>query len=97
MASGELATERFRELARQVLDSKKTSRLPGAKKFFEPAQLDASFKIASEARSKLAAGKELTKRERRLLGYRKTSAMVREDWLRTSRFLDTIDGVEFYT
>lgn len=89
--------DRFRGLVRDVLDGKKPSNLPGAKRFFEPAVQDAVLKIANEARRKRRSGLALTKRETRLLNYYKTSAQVREDWLKHSRFLDSIDGVEFYT
>lgn len=89
--------DRFRALVRDVLDGKKPSTLPGAKRFFEPAVQDAVLKTAMEARRKKALGQSLTKREARLLNYYKTSAQVREDWLRHSRYVDTIDGVEFYT
>lgn len=91
------ATPKFRDLAVLVLLGKKTSRLPGAKKFFEPAVQDAVFKIAEAARQKLRLGQKLDKREKRLINYRKTAADVRRDWLKKSLFLDTIEGVEFYT
>ncbi len=91
------ATEKFREFAILVLLGKRQSRLRNARKFFEPAVQDVVYKIAERARQKQRLAQPLDKREKRLLNYRKTAADVRREWLKTSLFLDSIDGVEFYT
>ena len=91
------ATDKFRELAVLVLLGKRQSRLRSARKFFEPAVQDVVYKIAERARQKQRLGQPLDRREKRLLNYRKTAADVRREWLKTSLFLDSIDGVEFYT
>lgn len=87
----------FRRLVHRVLRGEIPSTLQGAKKFFEPAGLDKTLKMGQEARRKLAAGEPLTQQERRLRYYKKSAAEVRQDWLRTSKLVGTIDGVEFYT
>jgi len=91
------ATDKFRELAVLVLLGKRQSRLRSAHKFFEPAVQDVVYKIAERARQKQRLGQPLDRREKRLLNYRKTAADVRREWLKKSLFLDSIDGVEFYT
>lgn len=91
------ATDKFRELATQVLLGLKKSRLRDARKFFEPAVQDAVFKTAERARQKTRLGQPLDAREKRLVNYRKTADEVRKDWLKTALLLDSIDGVEFYT
>jgi hypothetical protein len=72
--------------------------LPGARKFFEPAQQDRAFTVAERARQKQAAGQPLSKNEQRLLGYRRTADGVRQEWLAEgARFVGRIDGFEFFS
>jgi len=93
----EPATQRFRRLARQILDGELPSRLTNARRWFEPEQQDAVFAIAERARQRQKVGQPLTKREQRLLRYKKDAAAIRRDWSRRSSRLATIDGCEFYT
>lgn len=97
VSTDEPTNDTYRRLAHRVLRGEIPSTLPGAKRFFEPAVSDRALKIGKEARRKLAAGEPLTKQELRLRYYKKSAAEVRKDWLRTSKFLGTIDGIEFYT
>jgi hypothetical protein len=97
VSTAEAANDDFRRLVHRVLRSEIPSILPGAKKFFEPAVLDKAVKIGKEARRKLVAGEPLTKQERRLRYYKKSAAEVRREWLKTSKLVGVIYGVEFYT
>ena len=97
VATTEPANDRQRTLAVAVLSGSRASRLTGARKFFEPAVQDRAFEKGEQARKKLASGVPLLKEERRFLGYRKRARDIRAEWLKKSAFLDTIDGVEFYT
>ena len=97
VSTDEPTNDGFRRLAHRVLRGEIPSTLPGAKKFFEPAVLEKALKIGKEARRKLAAGEPLTQQEQRLRYYKKSAAEVRLDWLKTSRLVGTIDGVEFYS
>lgn len=92
------ATDAERVLAREVLDGMHPSQVPGARKFFEPAQQDGALAIAMRARQKQAAGAVLTAQEQRLLRYRKSAAEVRRSWMADgARHVATMDGVEFFT
>jgi hypothetical protein len=92
------ATPSLRALAREVLDGLHPSQLPGARKFFEPAQQDRALAVATQARAKQAAGLPLTAHEGRLLRYRKSAADLRKSWIADgAKPLATIDGVEFFT
>lgn len=92
------ADDEGRELVRAILDGLHPSELRGARKFFEPSQSDLAFAIGERARGKIARGETLSKQERRLLKYHKNADAVRREWLGDgSRYLQTIDGVEFYT
>ena len=93
----EQASDGLRRLVHRVLRGEISSTLPGACKFFEPAVQDKALQIGKEARRKIAAGEPLSKQEQRLRYYKKSAAAVRADWLRTSKHVGTIDGVEFYT
>ena len=97
VSTEEEANDSFRQLVHRVLRGEIPSTLQGAKKFFEPAVLDKALKIGKEARRKLAAGEPLTKQERRLIYYKKSSVEVRRDWLKTSKLVGVIAGIEFYT
>jgi hypothetical protein len=97
VATGKPATEALRRLAREILEGRRPSVLPGARKFFEPAVQDAVFKIAERARAKQARGEDLTDREKRLLKYKKSAATIRDNWGKTGRLVGTIEGVEFWT
>lgn len=97
VATTEPATPRFLTLAESVLRGERSSNLPGARKFFDPEVQDRAFAAAEAARKRLAAGAVLTDKERRLLGYRRTAQQVRAEWLKTSRYVGTIDRVEFFT
>ena len=86
-----------RALAREVLEGKHPSFLPGATRFFEPAVEDAAFRIAETARSKQTAGLPLSTQERRLLKYRRDSDAVRRNWsAEHAERLGTVEGVEFW-
>ncbi|MFO0578945.1 MAG: hypothetical protein U1A78_33495 [Polyangia bacterium] len=98
VSTEEPATPAFRQLAREVLDGLHSSVLPGARKFFEPAQQDRALAVAERARKKQAAGQELTTQEKRLLGYRRSAQEVRKQWLADgARHVGTIESIEFYT
>ena len=97
VATTEPATDAFRTLAVSVLSGARPSRLPGARKYFEPAVQDRAFELGEAARKKLASGQPLLPKERRLLKYRKSARNIRAEWLKKSTFLDSIDGIEFYT
>lgn len=88
-------TEAFRQLARRVLAGLEPSTIPGAKRFFEPAEQDAAFRIAERARAKQRTGQPLTPRESRLLRYRFDADSLRERWGLRNK-LRTIDGIEFF-
>ena len=88
-------TEAFRQLARRVLAGLEPSTIPGARRFFEPAEQDAAFRIAERARAKQRAGQPLTPRESRLLRYRFDADSLRERWGLRNK-LRSIDGIEFY-
>lgn len=84
-------------VARLVLLGHELSNLP-ARKFFEPAQQDKAYTVATKARAKIASGLPITPQERRLLGYRSSADDVRRRWAADgSKFLAVIDGVEFWT
>lgn len=92
------ASDSQRALVRDVLEGREPSSLPGARKFFEPAQQDRAYAIAQLARGKQARGEPLTDRERRLLPYKRNAAGVRAKWSKErGRLVGTIDGVEFWT
>lgn len=97
VATTESSTPRFRALAERVLRGEYPSILPGARKFFEPDVQDRAFAAAESARKRLAAGGALTDKERRLLGYRRNAQQIRAEWLKTSRYVRTVDRVEFFT
>ena len=97
VATTEPASNRFRTLADSVLRGKRPSTLPGARKFFEPEQQDRAFAAAEAARKKRAAGGVLTAKETRLLGYHRDANQVRAEWSKSSRYVGTIDRVEFFT
>lgn len=84
-------------VARLVLLGHELSSLP-ARKFFEPAQQDKAYTVATKARAKIASGLPITPQERRLLGYKSSADDVRRRWAADgSKFLAVIDGVEFWT
>ncbi len=97
VSTDEPANNAFRALSNSILRGEHPSELPGARKFFEPEQVDRAYAIAQAARSKLAAGQPITDKEKRLLGYKKTAEQVRQDWRKDSSYLRTMDGVEFWT
>lgn len=98
VSTAEDARQADRDLVRSVLDGDKSSRLPGATKYFEPDQSDKAFAVAERARAKQKQGEKLTANETRLLGYHKNADMVRADWAKGgTHAIDTIDGVEFWT
>ena len=85
-------------IARLVLLGAELSQLSGARKFFEPAQQDQAFRVAIQARAKLALGESLTAQERRLLGYQSDAAGIRLKWSSEgSKYIGTVEGVEFWT
>lgn len=87
-----------RAVARLVLLGSAVATWMRAKKFFEPKQQDAMFRLAEDARAKRSRGAQLTVRETRALGYEKDSAAVRREWASEgSRLLGEIEGVEFWT
>ena len=92
------ATAGFRALARRVLAGIETSRLAGARQFFEPRQSDLAFAVGVRAREKASKGLPLTKQEQRLRHYYSDAAGIRQRWTSEGhRKLDLIEGVEFYT
>lgn len=92
------ASEAHRVVARLVLLGAELATLKGARKFFEPAQQDQLFKLAQNARAKLARGEKITPRERRVLGYEHDADSLRQKWSKEgARFVGNVDGVEFWT
>lgn len=92
------ATEALRQLAREVLSGVHPSILPEARKFFEPAQQDRAFAVATRARQKQAGGLPLSKQEQRLIHYRRSAEAQRQRWLAAgAKYIGTIDEVEFYS
>lgn len=87
-----------RAVARLVLLGTAVATWVKARKFFEPKQQDAMFRLAEGARAKRVRREQLTARETRALGYEKDSAAVRREWASDgSRLLGEIDGVEFWS
>lgn len=98
VSTAEPATPALRELARDVIAGLRPSTLPGARKFFEPAQMDRALVIADRARQKRVNGLPLTMQEKRLIHYRRAASDVRSDWLAGgAKHLGTIEGFEFYS
>ena len=98
VSTAALATHAFRQLVREVLEGLHPSTLPGARKFFEPAQQDLALALAERARKKQAGGLSLTPQETLLLGYRRSAEEVRTRWLADgARYVGSLDGCEFYT
>lgn len=97
VATGEPATSALLDRARAILSGQFTSQLSGAMRFFEPAQSDAAFAIAEEARRKMALGIPLNRREFKLLKYKKNAATVRASWSAHSQLIGTISDVEFWS
>jgi hypothetical protein len=92
------ATPAFRRLVREVMEGLHPSTLPGARKFFEPAQQDRALALAERARKKQAGGLSLTPQETRLLGYRRSAEEVRRRWLADgAHFVGALEGIEFFT
>lgn len=88
----------FRQLVREVLEGLHSSTLPGARKFFEPAQQDRALAVAERARSKQATGTPLSMQEKRLLGYRHSAREIRQRWLAEgASYVGALDGCEFFT
>lgn len=97
VATTEPATDELRKLAREVLTGVHPSSLPGARRFFHPAQQDRAFAVAERARNKQANGQALTADEKRLLRYRRNAEGVRHKWLSEgAKYVGVLDGVEFY-
>lgn len=98
VSTEQLATPALRQLARDLLEGQHPSMLPGARKFFEPAQQDRALALAKRARTKQAAGQSLTAKEKRLLGYRHSAEEVRTKWLAAgAHYVGTLDETEFFT
>lgn len=85
-------------IARLVLLGAELSEWATARKFFEPGQQDRAFAQAEAARAKKARGEKLTAKEERILGYKHDAKGIREMWSADgSRYVTTIEGVEFWT
>ena len=98
VATDEPATPALRQLARQVLDGLYPSKLPAARKFFEPDQQDRALAVGDRARQKQSQGLALSKQERRLIHYHRSAEQVRKSWLADgSKYVGKIDGVEFFS
>lgn len=98
VATTEEANDRFRALAGRILDGQEPSMLVGARSFFEPDVQDKVLAIAERARRKIAENQTLTRQENRLKHYYESADGIRRRWLaRGQRFVDSIEGVEFYT
>ena len=94
----EEASPLHRAVARLVLLGSHAATWVRARKFFEPEQQDAMFKLAEASRLKRSRGEQLTARELRSLGYEKDADAIRREWAgEGSRRLGVIDGVEFWT
>lgn len=92
------ATPSTRSFAAAFLAKRPPSRLPGARRFFEPEQQDRAFTIGESARKKRAAGLPLSTQEARLIHYQSDAAGIRSRWsAKRHRYVGTIEGVEFWT
>ena len=98
VATIEPPTRATRDYAGRFLAELPPSRLPGARRFFEPAQQDRAFAVAERARAKRARGEALTAQESRLLAYKSDAAGIRARWAaKGHRVVGVVDGVEFWT
>ena len=98
VASDKPATAATRAYAARFLAELPPSSLPGARRFFEPAQQDRAFAVAERARAKRARGEPLTAQESRLLAYKSDAAGIRARWAsKGHRVVGVVDGVEFWT
>ena len=98
VSTQELATPALRQLAREVLSGLHPSRLPKARKFFEPGQQDRALAVGMRARQKRAAGLPLSDQEQRLIGYYHSAQEQRRIWLSEgARYVGTVESVEFYS
>lgn len=94
------ATDRYRQVARDVIEGRRTSLLPGARKFFDPRSQDAVMRQVIKGKADIAAGKEVSKRTKELIaaGYKRTAQDVRDKWSgEGDSLVGTSDGVEFWT
>lgn len=98
VATTEPASALHRMVARLVLVGSYVAQWDNARKFFEPRQQDAMFRVAEAARAKHAQGMALTAKETRSLGYEKDAAGIRREWASEgARYVGLIEGVEFWT
>lgn len=98
VASDKPATAATRAYAARFLAELPPSSLPGARRFFEPAQQDRAFQVAEAARRKQKTGQPLTAQERRLRRYLSDAADIRRRWSEQGHaYVDTVEGVEFWT
>lgn len=98
VATTKPATDEFRQLAREILAGKAESAMPGARTFFEPEQQDKAFAVGERAREKRSRSEQLSDQEKRLIRYVSDSAGIRRRWISEGHeFVDSLDGVEFYT
>jgi hypothetical protein len=98
VATVEYATDELRQLVREVLAGDAPSKFAGARKFFDPKQQDLAFAVGERARAKIKAGQPLTPQEERLKRYKRNAEGVRRKWVSEgARYVNSVDGVEFYT
>lgn len=92
------STARTRAYAAQFLAVLPSSSLPGARRMFEPAEQDRLFVIGERARQRKRAGEPLSRQEARALHYESDAADIRRRWAsKGHRYVDTVDGFEFWT
>ena len=100
VATGTKPTEAERELVWEVLRGNKPSRLPGARKYFEPDEEDRIYRQVTRARADLKAHRPISPRSQELIaaGYGKTAAEVRADWAsKGAKLVGVVGPVEFWT
>lgn len=94
------ASEKHRQLVREVLSGARPSQLPGARKYFDPEQQDAVFRQIQKGKADQKAGRPISARTAQLiaLGYELDANGVRAKWTKDgTKKVGAIGPVEFWT
>lgn len=94
------AKEIHKRVARETLAGLRPSKLPGARKFFDPGEQDAVMRQLEKGKKDLAAGRPVSDRTRELIavGYQRTAEGVREKWRKEgAQVVGTVGPVEFWS
>ena len=100
VATTHAASPADRELAARVLRGELQSSLPGARKFFDPAEQDKVFRQVQRAKADVAAGRAISERDQKLIaaGYKRDAQGVRDKWSSEgSHLVGAVPPVEFWT